>query len=52
MWGVDVNDSLHDWTKLKLDIKRYGIRNSLLCAPMPTASTSQILNNYEYLVFY
>ena len=32
---------------LRQKIKRYGIRNSLLLAPMPTASTSQILGNYE-----
>jgi len=43
--GVD--DSLNDWTKLREDIEKYGIRNSLLVAPMPTASTSQILGNYE-----
>ena len=47
MWNVDVDDSLHDWSTLKTQIEQYGIRNSLLCAPMPTASTSQILNNYE-----
>jgi len=47
LWNTDVKKSMHDWDKLKSDIKRYGIRNSLLCAPMPTASTSQILNNYE-----
>ena len=42
-----VNDSLNDWTTLRAQIKMYGIRNSLLVAPMPTASTSQILGNYE-----
>ena len=47
MWNVITNDIFHDWTTLKSNIKKYGIRNSLLCAPMPTASTSQILNNYE-----
>ena len=36
-----------DWESLKDDIKKYGIRNSLLLAPMPTASTSQILGNTE-----
>ena len=41
------NDSLNDWTLLRNKIKMYGIRNSLLLAPMPTASTSQILGNYE-----
>lgn len=36
-----------NWTDLKDQIKLYGLRNSLLIAPMPTASTSQILGNYE-----
>jgi ribonucleoside-diphosphate reductase alpha chain len=36
-----------DWAALKADVKRYGMRNSLLLAPMPTASTSQILGNNE-----
>jgi len=37
----------YDWDKLKTNIKKYGLRNSLLVAPMPTASTSQILGNNE-----
>lgn len=36
-----------DWTGLREEIKKYGVRNSLLIAPMPTASTSQILGNNE-----
>lgn len=36
-----------DWAKLKEDVKTYGVRNSLLLAPMPTASTSQILGFNE-----
>jgi ribonucleoside-diphosphate reductase alpha chain len=36
-----------DWAALRKDIKKHGIRNSLLMAPMPTASTSQILGNNE-----
>merc|ERR1719188_1233779 len=36
-----------DWSKLKGDIVEYGMRNSLLVAPMPTASTAQILGNNE-----
>ena len=36
-----------DWNNLRKDIMKYGIRNSLLVAPMPTASTSQILGNNE-----
>jgi len=37
----------YDWTSLMNKIKQYGVRNSLLVAPMPTASTAQILGNYE-----
>ena len=47
LWNHEVDNSLHDWTELRENIKLYGIRNSLLLAPMPTASTSQILGNYE-----
>jgi ribonucleoside-diphosphate reductase subunit M1 len=47
MWNHKVDNSLWDWDKLRSGIKQYGIRNSLLVAPMPTASTSQILGNYE-----
>ena len=36
-----------DWDKLRKDVKKHGVRNSLLVAPMPTASTSQILGNNE-----
>lgn len=38
---------MYDWEALKKDIKKYGMRNSLLISPMPTASTSQILGNNE-----
>jgi len=38
---------LWDWDELKARVKEYGLRNSLLVAPMPTASTSQILGNNE-----
>ena len=37
----------YDWTKLKMSIVKFGLRNSLLVAPMPTASTSQILGFNE-----
>lgn len=37
----------YNWDALKEDIKKYGMRNSLLVAPMPTASTSQIMGNCE-----
>ncbi|KIW67617.1 ribonucleoside-diphosphate reductase large chain [Phialophora macrospora] len=46
MWNVTPSD-LWDWDSLKADIAKYGVRNSLLVAPMPTASTSQILGNNE-----
>ncbi|MBK9450549.1 MAG: ribonucleoside-diphosphate reductase subunit alpha [Bacteroidetes bacterium] len=46
MWGVE--PSLRwDWYTLKAKMQKFGIRNSLLVAPMPTASTSQILGNNE-----
>merc|ERR1719232_828614 len=47
LWGVEPSSGLWDWDILKKDIKEYGLRNSLLVAPMPTASTSQILGNNE-----
>ncbi len=46
MWGVTPSDRW-DWADLKKKIKKHGVRNSLLLAPMPTASTSQILGNNE-----
>ncbi|MBX7124529.1 MAG: ribonucleoside-diphosphate reductase subunit alpha [Cyclobacteriaceae bacterium] len=46
MWGV-VPTTRWDWDALKRDVKQFGVRNSLLLAPMPTASTSQILGNNE-----
>ncbi|POS72034.1 ribonucleotide reductase [Diaporthe helianthi] len=46
MWNVKPSD-LWDWDALKDKIKETGVRNSLLLAPMPTASTSQILGNNE-----
>ena len=47
LWNETVDNSLFDWDTLRTEIKKYGVRNSLLVAPMPTASTSQILGNYE-----
>ena len=47
MWNVEPLFLKDKFTQLKEDIKRYGLRNSLLVAPMPTASTSQILGNNE-----
>uniref|UniRef100_A0A7S3R0A3 Ribonucleoside-diphosphate reductase n=1 Tax=Dunaliella tertiolecta TaxID=3047 RepID=A0A7S3R0A3_DUNTE len=47
MWGVKNENSRWDWDTLRADIAQHGVRNSLLLAPMPTASTSQILGNNE-----
>ena len=47
MWNVDPGNSRYNWTEMKETVIKYGIRNSLLLAPMPTASTSQILGNNE-----
>ncbi|NQZ77179.1 MAG: ribonucleoside-diphosphate reductase subunit alpha, partial [Ekhidna sp.] len=47
MWGVTPHSGRWDWTELKQKVKKNGVRNSLLLAPMPTASTSQILGNNE-----
>lgn len=49
MWGLNEDDLTTnlDWSSLINDIKKYGTRNSLLTALMPTASTSQIMNNNE-----
>lgn len=47
MWNVVPTSGNWDWSALKNEVKTYGVRNSLLVAPMPTASTSQILGNNE-----
>ncbi|MBU2900394.1 ribonucleoside-diphosphate reductase subunit alpha [Maribacter dokdonensis] len=49
MWGVkdDELSGRWDWVKLRKEVQSNGVRNSLLVAPMPTASTSQILGNNE-----
>ncbi len=47
MWGITPDSGRWDWNTLKQEVKKHGIRNSLLLAPMPTASTSQILGNNE-----
>ena len=47
LWGMDDHSGRWDWTSLKAEIVENGMRNSLLLAPMPTASTSQILGNNE-----
>ena len=49
LWGIKDEElsGLWDWSKLRKEVKKHGVRNSLLVAPMPTASTSQILGNNE-----
>ncbi|MDR6193392.1 ribonucleoside-diphosphate reductase subunit alpha [Siphonobacter sp. SORGH_AS_0500] len=47
MWGVKPTSNRWDWESLREKVKTHGVRNSLLVAPMPTASTSQILGNNE-----
>lgn len=51
MWNVTPTD-LQDWAGLKEKVAKYGVRNSLLLAPMPTASTAQILGNNESIEAY
>ena len=46
LWGVTPTERW-EWDVLKSEIKKHGMRNSLLMAPMPTASTAQILGNNE-----
>lgn len=46
LWNVKPSDR-HDWEQLRKEVMAHGVRNSLLVAPMPTASTSQILGNNE-----
>lgn len=47
LWDVKPASTRWDWDNLRLDVMNHGVRNSLLVAPMPTASTSQILGNNE-----
>lgn len=47
LWDIKPDSGRWDWENLRLDVMNHGVRNSLLVAPMPTASTSQILGNNE-----
>ncbi|GAB3826321.1 MULTISPECIES: ribonucleoside-diphosphate reductase subunit alpha [Hymenobacter] len=47
MWGVTPESGRWDWNALRAEVMEHGVRNSLLVAPMPTASTAQILGNNE-----
>merc|ERR1712003_86946 len=47
LWNVSPKSGRWDWAELKSRIAQHGLRNSLLVAPMPTASTAQILGNNE-----
>jgi ribonucleoside-diphosphate reductase alpha subunit len=46
LWNVEPSNR-YDWNALRAEVMKHGVRNSLLVAPMPTASTSQILGNNE-----
>ena len=45
MWGVQPPSQRWDWDALRANVAQHGVRNSLLVAPMPTASTSQVPPN-------
>lgn len=47
LWGATTSDARHPWSSLKQELLKHGTRNSLLTAPMPTASTASILGNTE-----
>merc|ERR1719440_2300390 len=47
LWGKVPRSGRWDWASLKSRVAQHGLRNSLLVAPMPTASTAQILGNNE-----
>ena len=47
MWGVAEHSGRYDWDRLKDEVVQHGLRNSLMVAPMPTASTSQIMGFNE-----
>lgn len=47
LWNISKSELIYDWDKLKLDLFKYGIRNSLVTACMPTATTSQIMGYNE-----
>jgi ribonucleoside-diphosphate reductase alpha chain len=47
MWGITPKSGRWNWEEMRKEVKEHGVRNSLLLAPMPTASTSQILGNNE-----
>jgi ribonucleoside-diphosphate reductase alpha subunit len=47
LWDADGGHDMHDWASLKSEVCQWGTRNSLLIAPMPTASTAQIMGNTE-----
>jgi ribonucleoside-diphosphate reductase alpha chain len=47
LWNVTPDSGRWNWEDLRADVMNHGVRNSLLVAPMPTASTSQILGNNE-----
>jgi len=48
LWGKK-DSNRFNWAELRESVVKHGVRNSLLIAPMPTASTSQILGNISYI---
>jgi len=52
MWDIQNEDLKYDWSKLRESVVKYGVRNSLVTALMPTASTSQIMSNNECFEFF
>jgi ribonucleoside-diphosphate reductase alpha chain len=47
LWGLQMSDNRHPWSTLRQKLRQHGARNSLLTAPMPTASTASIMGNTE-----
>lgn len=47
LWGVTPESGRYDWDSLRKEVMEHGVRNSLLVAPMPTASTANIFGNVE-----
>jgi len=47
LWNITPSSGRYDWETMRANVMEHGVRNSLLVAPMPTASTSQILGNNE-----
>jgi ribonucleoside-diphosphate reductase alpha chain len=51
MWGVKPGSGRWDWEALRVKVMKHGVKNSLLLAPMPTASTAQILGKIKGIFY-